>query len=215
MGIRPRTLRDEVMRARAATNADWTPQRSYFDLEARGSIAVKAEHTVADEPSSSNLPRNFIVERLPRDLLVHIAVNLHSTRELARLDSVCHAFHSAMGYGTSVVADALRIRAVNDGAAMAATTTTDSDADASNACLLRDEALRELAKRLVTVVDGMPLRLSIDTNSGYHAVTFNEWASPYRYKACVDGVTLGSFPTAAAAACAVCQYEWVQRNPCL
>ena len=83
---------------------------------------------------------------------------------------------------------------MNDGAAMAATTTTDSDADASNACLLRDEALRELAKRLVTVVDGMPLRLSIDTNSGYHAVTFNEWASPYRYKACVDGVTLGSFP---------------------
>ena len=95
MGIRPRTLRDEVMRARAATNADWT-QRSYFDLEARGSIAVKAEHTVADEPSSSNLPQFHCREAASADLLVHIAVNLHSTRELARLDSVCHAFHSAM-----------------------------------------------------------------------------------------------------------------------
>jgi hypothetical protein len=216
--MRPRGLRDEVLRARAAALEGYAfnpTLPNYFDVSSSSSSSRSAPQPKARAEASSMatlLPHNFVVERLPRDAWVCIASFASSTTDLAQLDRCCHSFHSKMGERTTVIADALRLRAA---AADGGTAARAPDVDASNAELLREEGLRDLGRNLVTKVDGMRLRLSLDTNSGYHGVTFNEWDSPYRYKACVDGCPLGSFPTAAAAACAVCQFEWVQENPCL
>ena len=60
-----------------------------------------------------------------------------------------------------------------------------------------------LSQTLHTEHNGMPLLLSVDTNTGYDGVTFTVWAKPFAYRAVHAGRHLGSFSSAATAAAAV------------
>ena len=176
----PARLRDEVRRAR--------------------------QPLILGPPKRSNLTRNFIVSKVPRDILSHIACFLPSTADISHLDCVNHAFHSPCGGAPSVVHDALRLRC-DEPLVDACFMTTQE--------LMRAERLRELLRTLVTESDGCRLELSVDSNTGYDGVEFCAWKKPFAYSARVDGVNLGSFSSAVAAACAVAQYRYVEAFPML
>ena len=218
--MRPRTLREEVALARSFEFEGWNPR---IISEAYQPIVQPA-----DLVENAVLREGFVVDDVPRDLLVHILSLAHSIIDIAHVDAVCHAFHScSAGESSSVVADALRLRAIDAGPeAIAAAAEASAAADAVDAAsgryfstattLMRAERMRMLASELRTRGDGMRLALSCDTNTGYFGVVCHPWKKPYAYIAeSHDGVRLGAFPTAMAAAIAVGQYLWVQRNPCL
>ena len=108
--MRPRTLREEVALARAAHVEGFNPR---ILAEAYKPI-VKPPSNVPE--SSALLRPGFVVDDVPRDLLVHILTLARSTLDIAHVDAVCHAFHScSVGESSSVVEEALRLRAAAAG----------------------------------------------------------------------------------------------------
>lgn len=232
--MRPRTLRETVALARRVPWGDDDVISSRVEADTTPLLPSLPSPPVK---RGTPLRQDWVVDRLPRDMLMMICsprcldptpqvracpatadyrsdvralpiavFHLPSTADLARCDAVCRAFHSTCGCRRSVIADALAIRACD----LAATATTTSTAQ-----LLRDEVLRTLAASLKTEWEGMPLLLSVETNTGYEGVTVRPWQKPFAYKAVVDGYSLGSFPTAVSAATAVAQFRYVESHPYL
>ena len=76
--------------------------------------------------------------------------------------------------------------------------------------------LGETAVSESKVESGNPLVvLGVQINLSDEGVTFCPWRKPWAFRAELDGVALGSFSSAAAAAVAVAQFRWVEANPCL
>ena len=71
----------------------------------------------------------------------------------------------------------------------------------------RAEALQVLAQTMVTEFEGWNLALSVHTNTGYDGVWHCPWKKPWAFRAQVNGVALGAFPSAARAAVAVCECQ--------
>ena len=191
--MRPRTLRETVALARGQN--DWGDG-------ARGSRIVEdaawrqpVRHDLCNLPfvKKTNLGTDAFLS-CPRDVIMHIICWL-SRVDIANLLAVCHAFGrvEGEGYASSVTADALLLRARAGG--------SNPPASLSAAALLREEALRDLSSSLVCESSGLPLLLSVYTNTGYRGVTFRAWAKPWSYRAeADDGTALGSFPSAVKAA---------------
>lgn len=201
--MRPSRLRDEIARARA------------YDQSIR---------------RSTTLPPNWVLNVLPRDILIEIATWLPPA-DLARLCAVARAFfgHDTGTGECCIVEAALRARAAVTGLQVPQTAVHASEWE--GVCtfppselvqppswvrtLLADEVLRTLRSTLVTMADGCKLRLSCFSKTGYEGVSFMPWRAPWAYRAEADGMALGSFNSAVAAAVAVAQYRFVQDHPYL
>ena len=141
------------------------------------------------------LPHDFIAARVPRDILTHIASFLPTTADIAHLDQCCHTFHSHCHGESSIIEDALHARAAAVGHVLTS--------GAHSTVLLREEQLRVLSASMVTLHEGWPLELSVETNTGYFGVHFVVWRKPWGYRAELDNVVLGWHITAKDAAVAI------------
>ena len=197
--MRARTLREHVALARGSY--------AWGDERATSRIDGASYADDASLPSSSagklqqHSSRVSIIHALPRDCLMYIlASRALSVADLGACDAVCRALHQDCGFSSSVVRDALVLRARAVGELPAR--------EVGAAELLKAEGQRALASLLLTQWSGLPLELNVLTNTGYDGVTFRSWAKPWGYRAEIDGVVLGSFPSAVAAAHAVAQHRW-------
>lgn len=193
--MRPRTLRETVALARANPWGEEVIQgRIDESLYLPGSSNGNAKCATMQPSKKTNLRRNWLINICPQDVLLHIMLQLTDLRDLSTILAVCKSFNA-------VVADALILRARVAG--------YNPDPSLSPADLLREEGVRALASTHRTVSDGgLPLLLSVYSNTGYHGVTHCEWAKPFSYKAkSDDGVALGQFPSAVRAAEAVARHD--------
>jgi hypothetical protein len=205
--VRPRTLRDEVRRARG------------FGGDARFAVGpptgLDLDRLTARCPRTSLGP-DWVLDAVPRELLVLVAEKL-AAADLARLDAVCHGFHSAgPGETGSIVEEALLLRAAAVGRPVPPRRRCDAASQTGK--LLEREVLVELERTLVTNSGGCELRLCARSPTGYEGVVHEPSRAPFSYRAFGDverTLCLGSFATAPAAALAVAQYRWVEDNPCL
>ena len=202
--VQPRALREDIERAR------------HEAARARHFGILVHVHDADERKKATALPPNWILQRMPSDLLIHIATCCASTADLARLNRVCHALRTAPpGEQCSIVEHALRLRAITTGHPIEPHASLPADEPTWISALLAREVLRTLEGELASMHDGCHLVLSVRTNTGYDGVTNEPWKRPWAYTATVDGVKLGSFITAVQAAVAVAQFRWVQDHPCL
>ena len=147
-------------------------------------------------------------------------------------------------YECSVTEDALRLRAARDGLHLPPRSLLPLNEPTWVCRMLEAEVLHTLRQSLTTVSEGCVLVLDVRSSTGYAGVKFmcvclncppektcehairlsndgivtpahRPWNAPWKYKAEIDGISLGSFITAVSAAVAVAQYCWVNDNPCL
>jgi len=187
--MRPRSLREDLHRAKQF-------------IIPRAPRSPVASESIRLEPRPP-LPHDFIVAHIPRDILSHICLFLPKTVDVAHMEQVCRTFHDRAHGQTSVIEDALHLRARASGHLLTA--------GALASALLREEALYVLSCSLVNRFDGWPLEFDVDTNTGYLGVTCAIWKRPWAYRAEIDGVGLGSYISAAAAAAAVSRHR--ERRP--